>query len=136
MKIKDKIKKYLGVKDLEVKLLQKNVETTYVKDEMYRMNESTRRALGDRIQHLQDSVNAIQKTVESVVHIGTDVDRDPLGHSWAVICVEGKMNIVKFVDLNGQNARDILMFLKQFEAGRHCIDSPYREIFNKGLFRF
>jgi len=31
--------------------------------------------------------------------------------------------------LGGQNAREILDFLKNFEAGKHCIDTPYKEMF-------
>lgn len=60
----------------------------------------------------------------------------PYGRSWAVICVEGNINIVKFIDLDTKDARDVLDFLKHFEAGRHCIDVPYKEMFYDGLFKF
>jgi hypothetical protein len=76
--------------------------------------------------------------VENVVYIGTDVVQHPnnYNHSWAVICIEGNMNIVKFVDLDRKNAREILDFIKHFEAGRHCVDSPYKQMFYDGLFKF
>ena len=72
------------------------------------------------------------------MHIGTDVreynnDRE---HNWAVICVEGKVNIVKFVDLNRNDSRYVLDFLKQFEAGKHCIDTPRKELFYNEMFKF
>ena len=90
------------------------------------------------ISHLQESIKILHNTVENVVHIGTDVreynnDRE---HNWAVICVEGKVNIVKFVDLNRNDSRYVLDFLKQFEAGKHCIDTPRKELFYNGMFKF
>ena len=75
------------------------------------------------ISHCQDSINAIHNTIENVVHIGTDVHYNGRTHSWAVVCIEGNMNIVKFVDLGRNDARSILEYLKHFEAGRHCIDN-------------
>ena len=90
------------------------------------------------ISHLQESMKILHNTVENVVHIGTDVRENYSNseHSWAVICVEGKINIVKFVDLNRNDSRYVLDFLKQFEAGRHCIDTPYKNIFIDGLYKF
>jgi hypothetical protein len=92
------------------------------------------------INHFQESVNTLHTTVENVVHIGTDVRYDSGsytdGHSWAVICIEGKLNIVKFVKFDRSNAMDLLRYLKQYEAGRHCIDTPYSEIFYDGFFKF
>ena len=92
--------------------------------------------LTKEVNHFNQSIDAIHRTVENVVHIGTDVYKENQGHSWAVICVEGKMNLVKFVDLNRQDGRDVLDFLKRYEAGRHCIDTPYKEFFYDGLFKF
>lgn len=88
------------------------------------------------ISHCQESVNILHNTIENVVHIGTDVYKSNQGHSWAVVCVEGKMNLVKFVDLNRQDGREVLDFLKRYEAGRHCIDTPYKEMFYEGFFKF
>jgi len=88
------------------------------------------------ISHCQESVNILHNTIENIVHIGTDVYKSNQGHSWAIVCVEGKMNLVKFVDLNRQDGREVLDFLKRYEAGRHCIDTPYKEMFYDGLFKF
>jgi hypothetical protein len=103
----------------------------------YSLNNNTRKELKNDISYCQQGVNTLHNTVENVVHIGTDVYRQPdQGHSWAVVCVEGKMNIVKFVDLDRKDGRYILDFLKQFEAGRHCVDAPFKEFFYDGLFKF
>jgi hypothetical protein len=78
----------------------------------------------------------LHNTIENICHIGTDVHYSKTGRSWAVICIEGNLNIVKFIDLDRKCAQDILYFLKQFEAGKYCIDSPCNEIFYDGLFKF
>lgn len=89
------------------------------------------------ISHCQESVNVLRNTIENVVHIGTDAVANPnYGRSWSVICIEGKMNIVKFVDLDRRDSMEVLRFLKQFEAGKHCIDAPYKEFFDEGMFTF
>lgn len=92
--------------------------------------------LNKEVNHFNQSIDAIHNTVENIVHIGTDVYQPDRGHSWAVVCIEGKMNFVKFIDLNRKDARDIFYFLKHFESGRHCIDAPYKEMFYDGLFKF
>ena len=89
------------------------------------------------ISHCQESVNILHNTIENVVHIGTDVAVNPnYGRSWSVVCIEGKLNIVKFVDLDRRDGMEVLRFLKQFEAGKHCIDTPYIKFFDDGLFKF
>ena len=92
--------------------------------------------LNNRIMHQQDSIDKFHTTIQNVVHIGTDVRYQEYGHSWAVVCVEGNINIVKFVDLDRKDAREILDFLKHFEAGKHCVDSSYKQMFLDGLFKF
>jgi hypothetical protein len=59
-----------------------------------------------QLQHERDSIDILHNTIENVVHIGTDVreSRYNDGHSWAVVCIEGKINLVKFVDLGRNDA--------------------------------
>jgi len=140
--IRSKLIEYLGINDL-VNLFDKHIDNNdnafrELTNTIYNLNNSTRRELTNDISHFQESVNVLHNTVENVVHIGTDVTRHPssVNKSWAVVCIEGKINIVKFVDLDRNNAREILDFLKHFEAGRHCIDTPYKEMFYDGLFKF
>jgi hypothetical protein len=105
---------------------------------LYDQISISHQSLKEDISHFQQSVNTLHKTVENVVHIGTDVRNNINNreHSWAVICIEGKMNIVKFVELAREDGRYVLDFLKQFESGRHCIDAPCKEMFYDGLFKF
>lgn len=92
--------------------------------------------IDSEISHFQESVNTLHTTIENIVHIGTDVRFNEREHSWAVVCIEGKINIVKFIELDKNNAKDMLHILKQFEGGRHCIDTPYSNMFYDGIFKF
>lgn len=136
--IKNKLIIFLGIDGL-ITLFDKHIDNNVdsfneFNRTMYNLNNETRRNLGDQISHFQQSVNILHNTVENVVHIGTDI-REYNGHSWAVVCIEGKMNLVKFVDLGVKDARYVLDFLKQFEGGRHCIDTP-NKCFYGDLFKF
>lgn len=159
--LKFKFKKFLDIDTLETQFFNHNIENNQRMDFIYNWTNSMYKILKEDInlikektdninnninshkQYINNSVKeneiAIRKiynTVENIVNIGTDVHRENSGHSWAVICIEGNMNIVKFIDLDRQNAREILDFLKHFEVGRHCIDTPYKEMFYNGLFKF
>jgi hypothetical protein len=68
-----------------------------------------------------------QEMVSRLVDVGVDVHyKEP--HSWAVICIQGKPEYIKFVNLCNDNktARDIMKWLKQFEGSNKTIDSPFR----------
>jgi hypothetical protein len=143
--LKTKLKKYLELDNLELEFENhKNRFNNHEKsnntliDQLIGWMNNIRRDLSNDISHFQDSVNVLHNTVENVVHIGTDVKEPKYNNekSWAVICVEGKLNLVKFVSLDARNARDLIQYLKQYEGGRHCIDTPYSEIFYDGLFKF
>ena len=148
-KLRLKLRVFLGINDLLLKT--NNLEESFIeyknKNDKNIFNHSIELMWCNKqidnhrklISQFDSKVEAIHNTVESVVHIGTDVYPHPSNreHSWAVVCIEGKMNIVKFVDLvDRRNAMDILDFLKHFEAGRHCIDTPYSQMFYDGLWKF
>ncbi|OHD25263.1 MAG: hypothetical protein A2Y34_03915 [Spirochaetes bacterium GWC1_27_15] len=140
--IKNKLIAFLGIDEI-VNLLDKHIDNNDnsfkdLRSLAYSLNNNTRNELKRDVSHCQDSVNVLHNTIENVVHIGTDVRyHNERTHSWAVICIEGNINIVKFVDLGNQDARSILEYLKHFEAGRHCIDTPYKQMFyDDGLFKF
>ena len=141
--IRSKLMDYLGINNL-INILDKHIDNNdnsfrELTNTVYSLNSSTRKELKNDISHFQESVNVLHNTVENVVHIGTNVCQTGKYNnerSWAVICVEGKMNLVKFVSLDARSVRDLLQYLKQFEAGRHCIDTPDSEIFYDGLFKF
>ena len=128
---KVRLRRFLGIDDVEYKIdkLSRGVEYSQ------KSNVSYHDTLRDRINNHSDKIDAIHTTLESVVNIGTDVyQRSYSGGSWAVVCIEGRVNIVKFVNLNHRDVRDVMDFLKQFEAGRHCIDTPNRYFMDNLIF--
>jgi len=138
--LKIKLRNYLeidkDIKTVKDKLINHQVANENQFDNLNGWLKNKHENINNDIVHCQDSINAIHKTLENVIHIGTDVRINEREHSWAVICIEGKINIVKFVDIGKNDAKYILDFLKQFEAGRHCIDTPYKNIFIDGLYKF
>jgi len=139
-----KFKKFLDIGDLESNFKDhetfNSIRFADIESDAHDKTSYLRKLINNSandISHCQDSISVLHNTIENVVHIGTDVHHNGRTHSWAVVCIEGKMNIVKFVDLERQDARGILEYLKHFEAGRHCIDTPYKEMFlDGGLFKF
>jgi len=116
-----RLRRFLGIDDVESKIDKLGRGMDYYQ----KSNISYHDCLRDRINSHSDKINAIHTTLESVVSIGADVV--PYDHrgSWAVVCIEGKVNRIKFVNLNRANVEDIMRFLKHYEAGRHTIDSPF-----------
>lgn len=139
--IRYKLTRFLGI-DTVVRMLERHTDNNddsfhELTSLAYDLNKNTRADLNSQISHFQESVNILHNTVENIVHIGTDVDaRLNNNHSWAVVCVEGKINIVKFVPLDHRSAKDILDYLRQFEGGRHCIDTPIGFRLQDELFKF
>ena len=126
MKFKEKLKKWLFAD--EIKRIQ-ILETCYKDqidwckdraDESYRTSERARLSY----QRSEKEVEECRKLLTQLVDIGVDVGFHTEEHSWAVICIAGKQEYVKFLPLNSGDARDVLRFLKQFEYSRRIVDSP------------
>ena len=66
-----------------------------------------------------------QKMMNSMVDVGIDVGFHSDDHSWAVVCIKGHPEYVKFAPLLHNDARDILDFLKRFEYSNRVVDSPF-----------
>ena len=69
-------------------------------------------------------VENCHKLLNSICDVGTDIGYKDVDHSWAVICVHGKRDYVKFVDMNQADVRSINTFLKQFQYSNRVTDSP------------
>ena len=138
--VREKMRKFLGISDFENKVIEymkaNNVEINNLYGRINDNDHKLNQKLNFEIDGQDARIKVLHNTIENVVHIGTDVGVHQREHSWAIICIEGKMNIVKFVSLDRNDAMDTLRFLKQFEAGKHCIDTPYKQMFEDGLFKF
>lgn len=78
----------------------------------------------------KDLARNAQLMVSQIIDVGLDVHlKEP--HSWAVICIQGKPEYIKFINLGKDNktARDIMMWLKQFEGSNITVDSPFIKYF-------
>lgn len=106
------------------KRLDKTIESLYTET----------RWLGNSISKVSKDCNIVKNTLHNVVSVGADIGRGNDNRSWAVVCIEGNYNVVKFYDLHGQDYRTMLDFLKQFEGSRMCIDAP-RECMFENDFR-
>lgn len=78
-----------------------------------------------KISH--EDMGIIQSQIHNInqlYSVGVDVGiRDH--RNWAVICIEGKPNYVRFVDLGRNEVREVQRFLKQFEGSNRMVDAPY-----------
>lgn len=68
----------------------------------------------------------MQKMFNEITDVAVDVGFTNKEHSWAVVCIAGKPEYVKFIPLSGANARTVIEFLKNFQYSKHIIDSPLR----------
>ena len=122
MKLKEKLKNWLFKEELNdiketkekydklLRSIERAEDITYRAQEMH--YESQKR--------LEDC----HRFMNSICDVGTDIGFRSSDHSWAVICVHGKMDYVKFVDMHQSDIRTIANFLKNFKHSNMVTDSP------------
>lgn len=135
-KIKNKLKKQLDIEDLENnfnKYIHENCIKLKQRD--IKMND-----LKCKDEEQQNQINSLNTTLRNVVSVGANVESsqhfNKEGRSWAIICIEGNYNIVKFIDMKGNNYKEILNFLKQFECSRRVVDAPSLRMFEEEFIMF
>lgn len=115
MKLKDKFKEWLFASEIQrINSMEKSI-----KDATHRF-----RMASVQLDNSQKEIEECRKLVTQLVDIGVDVGFHSDDHSWAVICIEGHPEYVKFLPLTHRDARGVLDFLKQFEYSKQIIDSP------------
>lgn len=67
----------------------------------------------------------MQKMFNEITDVAVDVNFKE-EHSWAVVCIAGRPEYVKFIPLSNSDARTVIEFLKNFQYSKHIIDSPLR----------
>lgn len=122
MKLKDKLKNWLFKEELN------DIQETKAKyDELLKSVEQAN-AMTKEARAMHNESRALltdcRKLMNSICDVGTDVGFKSGDHSWAVICVHGKMDYVKFVDMHQSDIRTIVSFLKKFEYSNRVTDSP------------
>lgn len=128
IKIKDKLKKWLLADELlrikELEGTHKELENSVSKaidllDKAYG-NYAKAEDVAENTAILADDC---RKLMNNICDVGVDVARDEY-HSWAVVCIHGKMDFMKFVPLNHSDIREVAQFLKRFEYSKRVVDSP------------
>lgn len=125
MNLKDIIKKWLFSKEINrIGLLEEkyneSAQWMNVADRMYSLSANAKADCEKAHQELEEC----RKLLNQICDVGVDVGFRGEEHSWAVVCIAGKPEYVKFIPLNYGDARRVLDFLKQFRYSRHVIDSP------------
>lgn len=139
MKLKDKLKKWLfadEIKRLEILEVCYKDQIDWCKDraeDVYRASERVRLSY----QQSQRELEECRKLLTQFCEVGVDVGFTDNEHSWAVICIAGKPEYVKFLPLTHKDAHGILNFLKQFQYSKQIIDSPiaFRRIVEDRFFK-
>ena len=122
MKFKEKFKNWLFKEELnDIK------ETKEKYDELLKTVDKAYRMLGEAREMHEKSHTLLtdcHKFMNNICDVGTDVGFRTNDHSWAVICIHGKKDYVKFVDMDQSDIRTIASFLKTFEYSNKVTDSP------------
>ena len=134
MKLKDKIRDKLRHWLLEDDLFQVEAAKKSYKDAIEKCKDAEERyryaniQLSDATVTYKNSYKLIDdchKMMNSMIDVGTDIGFYSDDHSWAVVCIKGHPEYVKFIPLSHRDARDVLDFLKRFRYSDRVIDSPF-----------
>ncbi len=125
MKFKERIKRWLLSEEIDkynqaTKILEKS-KTSY--DQAFWF---THEAKANLIDAERNYVNA-QDYLTKVFDVGIDVHMQVRNneYSWAVVCVKGKPEYIKFIPLNHGETREVIEFLKRFGGSNRVVDCPF-----------
>ena len=74
----------------------------------------------------QKDIAYSKKLINQLIDVGVDVGFESDDHSWAVICIKGHPEYVKFMPLARQDVYHVMQFLKQLQYSNRIVDSPFR----------
>ena len=123
-KLKEKIRKWL------LKILQPDIDA--LKNEIYESNTTLKIAQSNCNEAALQCQISIQQNEEmrkmynQITDVAVDVGFHDSEHSWAVVCIAGRSEYVKFIPLSGADARTVMNFLRQFQYSQLIVDSPLR----------
>lgn len=138
--LKDRLKKWLLQDELNrLQYVENNIEhitnmADYAKDLFFNAEKSCRKSDAEMIRCIR-TCEQLRDVCTPLLDVGTDIGFGQ-DHSWAVVCVKGKPEYVKFIPLDGKDTRQIISFLKRYEKSNNVIDSPlaYRGMFDRKMF--
>lgn len=128
MKFKNKIKEWLFKEEIQrINRMEQSLAN----------EENRMRCAAIQLNNAEKEIEECRKLITQFVDVGVDVGFYSDDHSWAVVCISGHPEYVKFLPLNNRDARDVLKFLKQFEYSKQIIDSPFafRQMVKDRIFK-
>lgn len=119
-KLRNKCRQLLKINDLENELtnFKRTTGSSLIR------HEEKIELIHRNVRDNSIKIEALHNTLSNVVSMGSDITPSSRENSWAVVCVEGNYNIVKFFDLSQRDGREMLRLLKSFEGGRYVNDTP------------
>lgn len=122
-KIRDKLRKWLFSEELsKFELAEQKYKQA---EDLYGRSAGYLNAAKDEYVWSFKMVDDCHKLLNSMVDVGTDVGFHSDNHSWAVVCIKGRPEYVKFIPLSHKDAREVLYFLKRFRYSDRVVDSPF-----------
>lgn len=124
-KLKEKIRKLLLEilqPDIDALKNEINESTTALRFATNNCNEAARQCQIS-IQQNEEMKKMYNQITDVAVDVGLFHDSE---YSWAVVCIEGRPEYVKFIPLSGADARTVMDFLRQFQYSKLIVDSPLR----------
>lgn len=122
-KIREKLKRWLFAEELsKFETAEQNYKEA---EDLYSRSAGYLNAAKDEYTWSLKMVDDCHKLINSMMDVGTDVGFYSDDHSWAVVCIKGHPEYVKFIPLSHKDARGVLDFLKRFRYSNRVIDSPF-----------
>ena len=121
-KLKQKLKEYdLTLENMEVKF----------NDSYLRLNTAN-----SKLKESQKILESSKQFVQEIIEGGMDDDLEcgRYNDSWAVFCLHGKTDYVKFVDMSSYNVSELSSFFRKFEYSNISIDTTRPYIYD-GIFK-
>lgn len=123
-KLKEKIRKWLLEilqPDIDALKNEINESTTELRFAKNNCNEAARQCQISTKQNEE-----MKKMYNQITDVAVDVGFHDSERSWAVVCIAGRPEYVKFIPLSGADARTVMNFLRQFQYSQPIVDSPLR----------
>lgn len=117
--LKNKIKNWLFEKEIvELLKLKKEVDSLKLTKIQYEY-------LLQQVDSINVDQRQLEKELREITGCGLNVGLK-YSPNWAVICIQGKQDFIKFIDLDNKELRDIQHFLRRFDKRNCSIDLPHR----------
>ena len=138
-KLKSKLKQWLLSDEIEqLKSLQEQIiNLNDLSDSLFHKFNCSLENLSEARNYYHDAeglAKSVHRLMTEMLNVSIDVHlKEP--HSWAIISIKGKPEYIKFINLGNDHktARDIMMWLKQFEGSNITTDSPFTSYFMEEL---